>query len=77
MVEDAQFHDWLSKYGFSIVVEAIEATATMFRRWDRQLEDMEAEGLMTTPRKTKLDLVRYASAVMRNRKESKRLAQLN
>jgi hypothetical protein len=53
MLADAKFCDWLTRYEFGVIAESIEAAAVMYHR--------SSEAGQT---KTKLDIIRYASACM-------------
>jgi hypothetical protein len=70
---NGQIHRWLIMYGFDIVVAAIQDLAVWHGKNDQKLRIIEEERQPTPEEvqqhtKTLLDLVRYASGIMRNKK---------
>jgi dsDNA-binding SOS-regulon protein len=72
--EADQFKIWLMRYGFEITAAAIEELASWINKHKQELAKIRAEGREPTPEeivehsKTMLDLVRYASGIMKKMK---------
>lgn len=66
MVADSQFGVWLRRYDFDIVAESFDRAADWLNQCQQKIEELEAEGkvIPVALRKTKLDVVKYASGVM-------------
>lgn len=74
--DDTQIHRWLIMYGFDIVVAAIEDLARWVGKHKQALAIIEQAGRQPTIEelrehtKALLDLIRYASGIMKNKKEA-------
>ena len=68
-----KIHRWLIMYGFDTVVESVKDLGAWQGKHQQKLEIIEAERPATEEElkehsKTLLDLIRYASGIMRNKK---------
>lgn len=68
--EDRVFRVWLQMYDLETVAASIERTAAWFSECLQTIEEIELKGkkLPTDLRKGKLDIIKYASGTMRNKK---------
>jgi hypothetical protein len=67
--DDRQFHVWLQRYDVDIVAASIERTAEWVNQVEQKVEELEAEGkgVPAALRKTKLDIIKYASGTMKGK----------
>lgn len=77
MADDRQFQTWLGMYDFYVVLEGVESAAKRVNRVEQEIEEAEAaqvadvawsgsSKVVIPEHKTKLDMIKYASAAMRD-----------
>lgn len=67
--DDRQFCIWLQRYGVDVVASSIERTAEWLNQMEQKVEELEAagKGVPAALRKTKLDIIKYASGTMKGK----------
>jgi hypothetical protein len=67
--DDRQFRIWLQRYGVDVVASSIERTAEWLNQMEQKVEELEAagKGVPAALRKTKLDIIKYASGTMKGK----------
>jgi hypothetical protein len=67
--DDRQFRIWLQRYDLDTVAASIERTAAWYNEAEQTIEELKVKGkpIPTVLRKTQLDIIKYASGVMKGK----------